>query len=310
MTDIDTPIEVLRERLTQLLADWGAEMSMVLADLEDARGRITALERSSAKKGEVDDLHRRLRGQESLIETLRADAAEAAKLRKALQSSELETEKLRSEVDTKRDLVNALRKDLDKSEELKKELKRKDREMAALASAKQDLEQQLTDAVQRVAQAEESAQDSQDDTTELVAIRAELEAKTELLRSLRTDADRSEALEQRLDEKRVTITKLETSIESQAATIADLKNSVNRWKDRYAALKSGDVTDDTSIRTQPDLSAMTTEIEALDEAAATITDQQAERTLAINMRDALREARSAADQYKQDKPKKSKVAER
>ena len=40
MADIDTPIESLRERLTQLLADWGAEMSMVLKDLGDTRARL------------------------------------------------------------------------------------------------------------------------------------------------------------------------------------------------------------------------------------------------------------------------------
>lgn len=302
MADIDTPIEALRERLTQLLADWGAEMSMVLTDLEDARGQIAKLESAAGSKDEAQELRRRLQGQEDLIETLKADAAEAAKLRKSLHASELEAEKHRSELETKRDLVKALRKDLDKAEDLKKELKRKDRELAGLASEKEQLEQRLSDA-------EQSAQDSKDDTTELVAIRAELEAKTSLLKSLRTDADRCEALEEQVDEKRATIAKLEKSIESQAATIADLKDSVKRWKDRYAAVKSGDLTGDTSIRTRPNLPVASAGEETLDEAAATITDAQAERTLAINMRDALREARTAADKTL-EKSKKSKVAER
>ena len=136
MADIDTPIDALRERLTQLLADWGAEMSMVLKDLEDARGRVADLEQSSASSAdEVDELRRRIKGQDDLIETLRADAEEAAGLRKKLQASELETEKLRSELDSKRDLVKALRKDSDKAEGLKADLKGKDRELSTLTKA-------------------------------------------------------------------------------------------------------------------------------------------------------------------------------
>lgn len=307
MEDIDTPIETLRERLTQLLADWGAEMSMVLKDLEDARARVNDLEENSTGKAELAELRKRLKGQDDLLETLKGDAAESAKLRKSLHASELESEKLRSDLESKRDLVKALRNDLEKAAELKKELKRKDRETTALAAAKDELDQHVAELEQRVAAAEKSAQDSHDDTSELVAIRAELDAKTSLIKSLRTDAQRSESLEERLHEKQATIVKLEASLESQAATIADLKESVKRWKEKASELTASDLTGDTSISTRPDLKASTAtvEVEALDEAAATITDEEGERTLAINMRDSLRQARDTID-----KNKKGKAAER
>ena len=36
MADVQTPIDTLRERLTGLLADWGAEFSMVLKELDES----------------------------------------------------------------------------------------------------------------------------------------------------------------------------------------------------------------------------------------------------------------------------------
>jgi chromosome segregation ATPase len=116
MADLDTPIETLRGRLTQLLADWGAEMSVVLKDLEDLRERVD--------------------GQDKLIKTLKSDAEEADKLRKAMQASELEGEKLRAELESKRDLVKVLRKDAGEAADLGKELERKDKEIAKLSGSR------------------------------------------------------------------------------------------------------------------------------------------------------------------------------
>jgi chromosome segregation ATPase len=298
MADIDTSIEALRERLTQLLADWGTEMSMVLKDLGDTRAGLAGLEeRSAATESELESLRCRMSGQEELIESLRGDAEEAAALRKALSAAELEAENLRSELDSKLDLVKALRKDAEKIDGLRTELKRNESELASLGDLRRDLEQ-------RLAAAEDSAADSHDDITELAAVRAELAAKTSLLQTLRADAERCETLEERLDEKRTTISELETSLESQAATISDLKQSVKRWKDKYTAAKSGDVTNDPSIRTVADLPTARMAADELDPDAANRTDELAERTLAINMRDALRQARDTVD-----RSNKGKVAE-
>lgn len=301
MADIDTPIEALRDRLTQLLADWGAEMSMVLKDLEDARARLAGL---AGNEGELEALRRRVSGQEELIETLRGDADEAATLRKSLYATELEAEKLRSELESKRDLVTALRKDAGKADKLTTELSRKERELASLRDAREDLERHLADASERLAAAEDSVADSNDDSAELAAARAELAAKASLLETLRADADRCEELEQRLDEKRATIAKLEASLDSQAATIADLKSSASRWKDKYTAAKTGEFANDTSIGTRPNLPIPHMAVDDIDPGAVTITDQVAERTLAINMRNPLREARDTAERGKKDKAAK------
>ena len=281
MADLDTPIETIRGRLTELLADWGAEMSVVLKDLEDLRERVD--------------------GQDKLIKTLSADAEEAGNLRKAMQATELEAEKLRSEVESKSDLVKALRKDADQAVGLGKALKSKDEEIAKLSKANTALESRLADAEERLSDAEETMAKSHDDSTELKAMRAELDAKTSLIKSLRTDAERAETLEDRLDEKRATIGELEKSIDSQSATISELKESVQRWKDRYAALKSAHDIADSMISTMPDVVAEATADP--DDDAETIVDKIAERTLAINMRDALKDARDAAE-----KPKKEKKA--
>ena len=44
MADRRSSIQVVRERLTGLLADWGAEMSLVLTELEQTNARLADLE--------------------------------------------------------------------------------------------------------------------------------------------------------------------------------------------------------------------------------------------------------------------------
>src|SRR5690606_18491151 len=83
MAELHTPIDELRERLTGLLADWGAELSMVLRELEKKRERLAELEADAERHDEqLESLNKRLEGQEGLIETLSADAEEALKLRR------------------------------------------------------------------------------------------------------------------------------------------------------------------------------------------------------------------------------------
>ena len=68
-----------------------------------------------------------------------------------------------------------------------------------------------------------------------------------------------------------------------------------------------DSASDTIVGTRPDLPSLAENIlsEELDPHAATMTDEEGARTMAINMRDALREARASVDRGK----KKSKAAE-
>jgi uncharacterized coiled-coil protein SlyX len=132
-------------------------------------------------------------------------------------------------------------------------------------------------------------------------VRAELDAKNTLIQSLRTDSDRIGQLEERLDEKRAIIAKLESSVDKQADTIAELKQSVTRWKDKSHASKVDHDDEPTFARTLPSMPPIfepeetgTDFSQLVEEAGA-----QPDRTIAINMRDALREAREAAG-----KPKK------
>ncbi len=72
----------LRDRLTGLLADWGAELASVLKELEEKRARVAELEGGAAGRAdEVEELKQRIDGQNTLIEALRGDAEEASKLR-------------------------------------------------------------------------------------------------------------------------------------------------------------------------------------------------------------------------------------
>ena len=86
MTDSTPTIQGLRDRLTGLLADWGAELAVVLKELEEKRARVAELESAAASNAELDQLKQQLDGQTQLIETLRSDAEEAQKARDATAS--------------------------------------------------------------------------------------------------------------------------------------------------------------------------------------------------------------------------------
>ena len=63
MSDRQTSIQSVRDRLTGLLADWGAELSLVLKELEEKRARLAELESHAAGHGnELEALKKRLEG--------------------------------------------------------------------------------------------------------------------------------------------------------------------------------------------------------------------------------------------------------
>jgi hypothetical protein len=118
-----------------------------------------------------------------------------------------------------------------------------------------------------------------------------------MIRSLRADADRAEALESQLDAKRETIAVLEESIEQHSRTIAELRRSVDAWKKKYQAAK-GEVgaEQDQTLAEPPEFTD--TEIEALKALEKANAGAAPDRTLAIDMRDALKEARRQKAQTK------------
>jgi chromosome segregation ATPase len=276
MAKIDTPIDSLRERLTQLLADWGAEMSMVLKELEDARARLAEIERSSIdREDELDELRHRIVKQDALIDTLTNDAEEAGQLRKMLSTAELEAEKVRAELESKHDLIKVLRADADKKNTLQDSLDKAEKALEAERQAGVELRE-------RVAAAGQTAASSQDDKSELAAVRAELDAKTALIEKFRADAERAEHREESLD--------------SQAKAKAELKESATRTSE--VSTESTVTVDDgvTTMRAVPELPFSDLDDEEDDPAAQAATDLLAERTLAINMRDSLLDARKTQEQ--------------
>ncbi len=292
MSELDMTTEALRERLTDLLAEWGAQMSCVLTELEQTRRKLETAEQASMQgENRIAELTDRVRAQDELIETLRAEGESASELRRELNARELELERLTSELESRQDLIQALRRDADEAEQTKRELERKTAELDELRRDRERLEAESRELLQRVRQLEEAADaDSTGGSAEIESLKAELEARKSLIKSLRADSDRARALEARLGEKHQLIQQLEETVNRQASTIEELKRKANAWRSKYRSLKQGDMVSTTTT----DVAALTdTGIPQLPENLAQdngIVDQ----TIAIDMRQALLEARRVA----------------
>jgi chromosome segregation ATPase len=292
MTDSTASIQALRDRLTGLLADWASELAVVLKELEEKRARVAELEGSAAARlNELESLHERIDGQNTLIEALRGDAEDASKLRAEVRTRDLELERVTSELESKRDLVMALRRDADGAERLKTDSRHKDREIEDLRAKVQRAERQAADAAEQVAILQEAAAvKASAEQSEIDALRAELEARKTVIKSLRADQDRLPALQASLDEKREIIEQLEASINRHSNTIAELRRGVDTWKRKYQAVKGDSPTAATSV-SLPSLSETDVRVaEQLD----TGVGAKNEATIAIDMRRSLLEARRAA----------------
>src|SRR5690606_12378732 len=140
-----------------------------------------------------------------------------------------------------------------------------------------------------------AAQDSADETAEIESLRAELEARKSLIRSLRADAERAQVLESRLEERRQLVQQLEATINRHANTIVELRRAAEAWKRKYRALKGTDGTTTTpSLESLTATDTRTPTIPPLPEGMAGSDGAVPERTIAIDMRRALLEARRAA----------------
>ncbi len=81
MAGEETSIGELRKRTTKLLADWGADFSVILKELEENRARLQELEAAAAgQSDEVETLNRRIEAQDTLIASLQSEADETATL--------------------------------------------------------------------------------------------------------------------------------------------------------------------------------------------------------------------------------------
>ena len=295
MTDSTATIQGLRDRLTGLLADWGAELASVLKELEEKRARVAELEGGAAgRSDEIEQLKQRIEGQNTLIEALRGDAEEASKLRAEVRSKDLEFERVSSELESKKELVRALRRDTDGAERVKADARQqgsRDRGAQGQASASGAPSRRRRRAA-RDACARAAASKASEEQAEIEALRAELEARKTMIKSLRADQERVAALQASLEEKRQIIEQLEASMNRHSNTIAELRRSAETWKRKYQAVKGDSPTATTSVNL-PSLSDTDVRvIEQLDKAGA----GKNEATIAIDMRRSLLEARRTAAQ--------------
>ncbi|HJR69218.1 MAG TPA: hypothetical protein VKA43_04185 [Gammaproteobacteria bacterium] len=292
MTDGTATVQILRDRLTGLLADWGTEVATVLKELEAKRARVAELEGSVAgRHDEVESLRQRIDGQNSLIEALRGDAEEASKLRAEVRNRDLELERVNSELESKKELVRALRRDTDGNERLKSELNKKDRELDELRTKLQRAERQAGEAVEQLAGLREAAEGrASEEESELESLRSELEARKSVIKSLRADQERVGSLQASLVEKSEIIEQLEASINRHSNTIAELRRSADIWKRKYQAVKGDSPTATTSVNLPALSDTDVRVIEQLEKAPGA----KNEATIAIDMRRSLLEARRTA----------------
>jgi chromosome segregation ATPase len=294
MTEPTATIQGLRDRLTGMLADWGAELALVLKELEEKRARLADLEGGAAsRKHELESLQERVDGQNTLIEALRGDAEEVSKLRAEVRSRDLEFERVSSELESKKELVRALRRDGDGADRLKNETKQKDRELEELRAKLQRAEAKAAEAAAQLSGLrEDAASKASEEQAELETLRAELEARKTVIKSLRADQDRVTALQASLEEKRDIIEQLEASINRHSNTIAELRRSADTWKRKYQAVKGDSPTATTSINL-PSLSD--TDVRVIEQIERS-TGGKNDATIAIDMRRSLLEARRTAAQ--------------
>lgn len=279
--DKELSVEGVRDRLTDSLAEWGSQLSLLLNDLETQRARVAELEGSAGGYDErIESQAQQLKAQAELIATLQDDAGEASDLRQQVRQAELETEHVAAELETKRELIAALRRDSGNIDVMKKDLRSKERAISNLKESQRQGDQRI-DALQ--SQLDEFQEQDTGDTSELEALQADLDARKSLIDSLRSDLQRLTPLEGEIAEKQGVIAKLEGSVNRQAATIAELHQTIATWRRRYSSLKVG-----RDQHTEPRLPKLTeTDIRALE-------NMPADQTMAIDMSPALKEARATA----------------
>ncbi len=293
MADEETSIGAIRKRTTKLLSEWGADFSVLLKDLEEKRARLKDLEASAAgQSNEVEALNKRIEAQDALIKSLNSEADATARLKAQIHSKDLELEKKTSEINSKHQLIDALRRDVEGAGRLKGDGEAKDQAISQLKREKQLAQKHAAKLTEEFKILTASTLTGVDAVAELDAIRSELDARKSLIESLRGDAERSEALDAQLEEKRHVISTLETSIDRHVSTIAELKQSVNAWKSQYVALKSLNPSEETI--SDPAVSKPMEKDQQAPERAEPVGEDQTDATTPHDMRDVLSEAQQMA----------------
>ena len=293
MADEETSIGAIRKRTTKLLSEWGADFSVLLKDLEEKRARLKDLEASAAGQStEVEALNKRIEAQDALIKSLNSEADATARLKAQIHSKDLELEKKTSEINSKHQLIDALRQDVEGAGRLKGDGEAKDQAISQLKREKQEAQHHAAKLTEEFKILTASTLTGVDAVAELDAIRSELDARKSLIESLRGDAERSEALDTQLEEKRHVISTLETSIDRHVSTIAELKQSVNAWKSQYVALKSLNPSEETI--SDPAVSEPMEKEQQAPGRAEDVGEDQTDATTPHDMRDVLSEAQQMA----------------
>jgi len=230
-----TTIEEVRERLTGLLADWGAELSLLLKELEDKRALAAEIE-DAGRDEELQALEKRIESQQNLIDTLRIDSEETSKLRKEIRKKDMELERINAELDSKKELIRALRRDAEAGDRLKADARSRDRELEQLRADLRRADAKAEQGMKELAAMRDAAEgQGREEQSELESLRSELEARKMLIKSLRADQERVATLESSLEEKREIIDELEVSMNRHSGTIAELRRSGDEWKRKYLA---------------------------------------------------------------------------
>jgi len=292
MTDPETPIGTIRERLSGLLADWGEDFSSLLTELEEKRARLNELETDAVDNTQkFQSLSRQVEAQDTLIESLNLEADEATALRQEIHDRDLELEKKSAEIGSKQELISALRQDTEGIGRLKGDGRVKDQEIARLMIEKEQAEQHAAELTAEFNILTASTLTGIDTAAELEAVRAELEARKSVIESLRGDAGRAQALEAQLEEKRDVIAKLEVSVDRHAGSIAELQQTIASWRGKYAALKTQvPSTASSTSRVPPGLTG--DELQSLD-CAEDVSGDLIDATVSVDMRKSLLTAQQA-----------------
>ena len=299
MTELENNISSLRERLAAMRQNFDGEFSALVTELEQAQNAVDQLAPAEDSQGKrLRQLEERTEGQSELIDTLTQEAQEARTLRTEVRDRDLQIERLASELESKKDLVLALRQRLDEADQVKATARQRDKKIFEQQHELEKKQQSLDEANRQIvslrseieAMSETSADETAIDNAELGALRVELDARKTMIKSLRADADRADAIAAQLEAKREAVSMLEDSIDQHAATIAELRRSVDLWKKKYQAAK-GEILEDQDQTLAEPPAFTETEIEAL-KALEEEHPATPERTIAIDMRGALKEARS------------------
>ncbi len=286
MADQEIFIGTIHERFTDLLAD----VSMLLKELEEKRTQLEELKANSADQpAEVEALNKRIEAQNTLIETLHSEADQTATLRVQLHSKDVELENKNSEIGSKHELIGALRRTAEGIGQLKGDSKAKDKNIARLTREKEQAVQHAAELTKEFKILTASTLTGIDTPAEFEAVRALVDTRKSLIESLRGDAERAQALEDQLEQKRFEIATNEVTINRHTTTISELEQSVTTWKEKYAALKSIDPAAEPAIApTQPEL--IVEDLPAQEIAEAVGRDD----TVNADMRGSLLEARQLA----------------